>query len=65
MGWFIEPKSQLNASKQYDILADTAADVSSLPTTEEDIAVGSSCLVIGTGDVYILNSQRQWVAIGG
>ena len=65
MGWFIEPKSQLNGSKQYDFMADTASDVSSLPTAEEDVAVGSSCFVIATGDVYILNSIRHWVAVGG
>lgn len=64
MGWFIEPKSQLNSSKQYDFMADTAADISSLPTTEDEVAIGSGCLVIATGDVYVLNSQRQWVAIG-
>lgn len=63
MGWFIEPKSQGNSSKQYDFMADTTSDVSSLPTEEADVAIGSSCLVIGTGDVYILNSQREWVAV--
>lgn len=63
MGWFIEPKSQGNSSKQYDFMADAAADVANLPTQEEDVAIGSSCLVIGTGDVYILNSQRSWIAV--
>lgn len=65
MGWFIEPKSQLNASKQYDFMADTAADISDLPTAEEDVAIGAGCLCIATGDVYILNSQREWAVVGG
>ena len=47
MGWFIEPKSQGNNSKQKDFMADASADVANLPTQEEDVAPGSSCLVIG------------------
>ena len=65
MGFFIDPKSQIGNSKCYDFVADAAADVANLPTTEDEVAVGSSCLVIATGDVYILNSQRSWEAIGG
>ena len=65
MAVFIDPKEQVGNSKCLSFNADTAADVSSLPTTEDEVAIGSTCLVIATGDVYMLNSQRSWEKIGG
>ena len=29
------------------------------------VAIGSDCLVIMTGDVYMLKSDNQWAPIGG
>ncbi len=50
-----------DGTEQY--VADTDADVSSLPT---DVSVGSTCVVIGTGDggkVLMLNTVGSWVEI--
>lgn len=47
-----------------NFIADTDADISELPT--EDVSVGSTCFVIGTGDggkCYMLNNQGSWVEI--
>ena len=47
-------------------VADTDADITSLPTDSEEISAGSTCLVIGTGSggkVLMLNNQEQWTEI--
>ena len=64
--------------KQVMFIADSASDVSNLPTmtsegnqqgddnvSNKKVAMGSKCLIIETGEVYILNSSNQWVKIGG
>jgi hypothetical protein len=64
--------------KQVMFIADSASDVNNLPTmttegtqqgvdnvSNNKVAMGSKCLIIPTGEVYILNSSNQWVKIGG
>lgn len=41
-------------------VADTESDVSSLPI---NCGPGSSCLVVATGNIYILNSTKQWILL--
>lgn len=60
MAWWESAKSQIGNSKEKDFYADAAADVAALPTQEEDVEIGSTCLVIATSDVYILDSTRTW-----
>ena len=45
-----------------ELVVDTASDISNLPVQPE-VATGSSCFVIATGDVYMLNSTGSWVQI--
>lgn len=45
-----------------ELVADTATDVSSLPVQPE-VATGSTCFVIATGDTYMLNGAGSWVQI--
>ena len=47
-----------------ELNADSAAD---LATTYEgyDIAAGSICLDISTGDFYVLDGNGNWVKVGG
>lgn len=40
-----------------EFIVDDASDVDNLPT---DAAPGSTCIVISTADVYMLNNQKQW-----
>ena len=65
MAHWISPKDQTSNSKEKTFYADTASDVANLPTAESEVAIGSACLVIATGDVYMLNSSRTWEVIGG
>lgn len=44
--------------KKYTI--DDASGISELPT---DAHIGSSCLVLATGEVYMLNSQKEWTKL--
>lgn len=47
-----------------DIVADSETDVANLPTKASDnIEAGSTCLVIETSEVYMLNNQDQWVKL--
>lgn len=39
---------------------DTLEDLKTLPTSS---AMGSVCLVISTAEVYMLNSQKEWVKL--
>lgn len=60
----------INITKQGDtttpyvtsLTVDTAAEVSNLPIQPE-VATGSTCFVIATGAIYMLNSVNQWVEI--
>lgn len=40
-----------------EYVADTNADVINLPTNS---APGSTCIVIETSDVYMLNNKKEW-----
>lgn len=45
-----------------ELVADTAADVPNLPVQPE-VATGSTCFIIATGDVYMLNSVGSWIKL--
>lgn len=40
-----------------EYVADTEADVANLPTNN---APGSTCIIIETSDVYMLNNKKEW-----
>lgn len=45
-----------------EFVVDSAADVAALPTSCD---MGSSALVIETGDVYMLGGNKLWTKVGG
>ena len=52
-----------NGEIQYDVneyVCDTPEDVAKLP---KNCSMGGSAIVISTGDVYMLNSQKEWVKV--
>lgn len=64
MAFWEDQDSQLKSSKKKSFVADSASDISSLPT-DDSVAIGSDCLVIATSDVYILDSTKTWSKLGG
>lgn len=46
-----------------EFVIDTAQDVSTLPTDEESVSIGSVAICIENSEVYMLNSKRQWVIL--
>jgi len=48
-----------------EFLCDDIADIAELSSDPRENAFGSMALVIATGDIYCLNSKREWVKIGG
>lgn len=42
-----------------ELVCDTAEDIKNLPVC----AMGSICLVIATGEVYMINSEKEWVKL--
>ena len=65
MSFWVDPKVKVGTNKQYDYMCDEDADISDLPTSEDEVEIGASCLSIESGDLYILNSSRTWVRLGG
>lgn len=54
---------QTNSNKDYntaEFMFDSADELSSLPT---DCGMGSTALCIGSGQVYVLSSDKEWKAI--
>lgn len=45
-----------------EFICDEEADVKKLPVSDTP---GSRALVIASGNVYYLNSKRQWIKCGG
>ena len=45
-----------------EFLLDSPQDLSELPT---NVRIGSSAIVIQTGQTYILNGYKKWVPFGG
>lgn len=54
-----------NTGTQAQLKADAYSDVANLPAfaTANDLKPGSSCLVIATSTVYMMNSQGQWIEL--
>lgn len=44
-----------------EFLLDSKEDLNKLTT---DIRSGSSALIISTGEIFMLNGKKQWVAVG-
>ena len=63
MIWFADESK--TKSVQGELRADSSSDVADLPdfATEYDLKPGSSCLVIGTGALYMLDSTGTWKAL--
>lgn len=59
MIWFAEGSSQGN---QAECRADNASDVAKLPDFAErnHLKPGSTCLIIDTSEVYMMDSQGNW-----
>lgn len=64
MAFWEDQDSQLRNSSKKSFMADSESDISSLPT-DDTVAIGSDCLTIDTSDVYILDSTKTWVKLGG
>lgn len=61
MIWFKEDSN----TSQAELRADSAADLSDLPEFAEshNLMPGSTCLVIGEGKMYMMDSTKAWVAL--
>lgn len=73
MAYFLDHNSNYVPSGQKVFYCDEPSDIDNLPTskkegapqngtvTDNKVQPGSSCLCISTGDLYILNSNDEWV----
>lgn len=60
MAIFKKYQNNKNDYEYIEYVLDTAADVDDLPT---DDAPGSNAMVVETGQIFMLNNQRQWIEI--
>ena len=44
-----------------ELIADDASDLETIPTGT--LAPGSTCIVVGTSSVYMLNTKKEWVEL--
>ena len=76
MYWLDTSQKYIGSPAQQSFYADTVDDIQNLPTsTKEGVkqgtdstsyrktAKGSSCFVIGSSEVYMLNSNDEWKSI--
>lgn len=52
-----------NGDVVYDVkeyVCDTPEDIPNLP---QHCGMGSTCIVISTSEVYMMNSERKWIKI--
>ena len=78
MAYWIDASTKANNSRQFSFYMDTDADKNSLPTTvasgvqqgEDTVSClpcgkGSTAFSIASGSVFVLNSNNEWMKIGG
>ena len=46
-----------------EFVADTEDDIKDLPTDISKVFPGSTCIVVATSDVYMLNNNQEWVKL--
>jgi len=74
MAYWIDESAPVGSRRQMTFLMDSDSDVASLPTSVaagiqqgQDIiscrpcGIGSRALSIGSGNIFLLNSQNQWI----
>lgn len=44
-------------------IADTLEDMKNLPTDLNDCGMGSTCFIIETAQLFVLNSKGEWIEI--
>ena len=51
-----------NIGTQCELRADGSSDIADLPkfATDNNLKAGSTCLVIDSSEVYMLNSSGEW-----
>lgn len=62
MGFAIVSSNGNVAHNLMEYCADTEADIAKLPING---TIGSTCTVIDTAQVYVLNSLKRWVKLAG
>ena len=45
-----------------EFIVDTEADMVDIQL-DEDICAGSTCFIVSTGQVFMLNNKKEWVAL--
>ncbi len=46
-----------------EFIADTIEDIALLPTSIKEVYPGSTCIVVSTSEVYMLNNNEEWVKL--
>lgn len=61
MGYKVTKQNGETEAYVAELIADTVADLPNINV--KNYAAGSTCLVTATKDVYILNTQKEWVVL--
>lgn len=61
MGYKVTKQNGKTEAYVAELIADTVADLNNINVN--NYAAGSTCLVVATKDVYILNTQKEWAVL--
>lgn len=61
---FARIKQQDHNNTYYtEFVCDYITDIATLPTSQEEVSMGSAAICLEDGEVYMLNSRREWKII--
>jgi hypothetical protein len=63
MGYSRIKQQDHNNTYYTEFVVDTIADIATLPTSTKEVSIGSAAICIEDGEVYLLNSNGEWVMI--
>lgn len=46
-----------------EFVADTEEDIKDLPTKLNEVYPGSTCIIVSTSEVYMLNNKMEWIKL--
>jgi hypothetical protein len=63
MGYTRIKQQDHNNTYYTEFAIDSVADLANLPTDASEVAAGSAAICIENSEVYMLNSNREWVML--
>ena len=60
MGYTIIKQQDHNNTYYTEFVIDDETDLTSLPTSKDEVGIGSAAICISNSEVYMLDTHRRW-----